>query len=432
MRIFKRLLFFSIFIVFVASCSHKQPNSMINPSHLSHLYQEYKWPADSSSIGTVWIYCDAPKYNLLADPVEGFTCVDDVARALVFWVRYYNINPNSDDLNKIKMLVNMVLKMQDTTGYFYNFLYPDVTIHKEHKNSISKPNFWSWRALWALTEANILLNKTNNNKLAIECAKAIDKLTYNMKNDIVIADSTYNYAGINVTYIINRFGADQVGLMMVGLTNYSKINNDPEIDQLILKLGKAILKVQKGDENTHPFGAFLSWQNIWHAWGNIQSYALLLAGDYLGEQQFIDAALFEINHFYPYLLKENWISGFSLNEVEGTIEVINQKQYPQIAYGVRPIVFACLQAYEITKIDKYAIQAGEMGSWFLGNNPANEVIYNAKTGICFDGINTVSDINYNSGAESTIEALLTIQAIEKNPIAFKAMIKYFKTQKTTN
>jgi hypothetical protein len=45
--------------------------------------------------------------------------------------------------------------------------------------------------------------------------------------------------------------------------------------------------MQKGDANNYPYGAFMSWQNLWHAWGNNQAYALLKAGQTFNEQSYI-------------------------------------------------------------------------------------------------------------------------------------------------
>ena len=39
-------------------------------------------------------------------------------------------------------------------------------------------------------------------------------------------------------------------------------------------------------------------------------------------------------------------------------------------------------------------------------------MYNPADGICYDGINSGNEINLNSGAESTIEALLSMQMLE--------------------
>ena len=50
-------------------------------------------------------------------------------------------------------------------------------------------------------------------------------------------------------------------------------------------------------------------------------------------------------------------------------------------------------------------------------------MYDHLTGRAYDGINSTSKTNYNSGAESTIEALLSIQAIESNAIARRILME---------
>ena len=81
------------------------------------------------------------------------------------------------------------------------------------------------------------------------------------------------------------------------------------------------------------------------------------------------------------------------------------------------MVYALLEAYKITSDTSYAIQAGQIAKWFTGKNPANEVMYNPHSGIIYDGIENENMINKNSGAESTIEGLLTLLRISQNRIA---------------
>ncbi len=83
------------------------------------------------------------------------------------------------------------------------------------------------------------------------------------------------------------------------------------------------------------------------------------------------------------------------------------------------MVFACLEAYRITNDEMYAKQAGEIACWLFGDNIDNAQMYFPQSGICYDGITDKKTVNRNSGAESTIEALLILQAVEKNPIARK-------------
>jgi hypothetical protein len=61
--------------------------------------------------------------------------------------------------------------------------------------------------------------------------------------------------------------------------------------------------------------------------------------------------------------------------------------------------------------------AGLAASWLMGNNAAKSQMYDPTTGRCFDGIVDSTNVNYNAGAESTIEALLTLVDIENHLIA---------------
>jgi hypothetical protein len=83
------------------------------------------------------------------------------------------------------------------------------------------------------------------------------------------------------------------------------------------------------------------------------------------------------------------------------------------------MVFALLEAYKITSDSSYAIKAGLAAKWFTGRNPAGVSMYNAHTGIIYDGIENEKIINKNSGAESTIEGLLSLLRVSLNPIALK-------------
>jgi hypothetical protein len=83
--------------------------------------------------------------------------------------------------------------------------------------------------------------------------------------------------------------------------------------------------------------------------------------------------------------------------------------------------------YELTQEERFAELAGELATWFLGNNPANQKMYDPETGRCFDGILSESAINRNSGAESTIEALYSILEVEANPIARRRLERYLSS-----
>ncbi len=187
--------------------------------------------------------------------------------------------------------------------------------------------------------------------------------------------------------------------------------------------------MQLGDSSNFPHGAFLTWQNIWHAWGNSQAEVLMLAGKVLHNESFIERGLREAQYFFRYILNENFIRKIAFRKQNNIIEPIEIQRFSQIAYNIRPMVMASLAAYEVTGEKHFAEQAGEIACWFFGKNPADQSVYDPETGRCFDGINSSNDINKNSGAESTIEALLAILAVENNDVANKIVRESYQQRK---
>ena len=423
---FKVEYIFSLLLLVSACTTHNTPNnhSLINTSHLEHLYQVVNIDNDIS-IGTIWIYSNAPDYHLLTDDDEGFTCVDDVSRTLVFYCRQYVKEPSKENLGKIESFSGFLMYMKAENDYYFNFLFPDNEINKLHPNSLANPNFWSWRALWALTELN-LLESTELDSLKNQTLPYIDLLLSNIQQLFSSESDTVVFDGIQVPSVVATYGSDQLALIMISLTNYYQLNNSPLVKDLLLKLGHYLMSVQYGDENTFPYYAFLSWKNNWHAWGNSQSYALLYTGRIIQNEQFINAGLNELKYFFPYCIEQNLISRFSVVRKKDSLLMVDFQQFPQIAYGLRPMIFALLEANEITGDECYAIQAGNLATWFFGNNPTKQVMYDQLTGRTFDGIDSSNKTNFNSGAESTIETLLSLQAIESNIIARQIVLQHLQ------
>ena len=192
------------------------------------------------------------------------------------------------------------------------------------------------------------------------------------------------------------------------------------------KLANGIVMMQNGDADHYPYSCFLSWENQWHAYGSDQAYALLQAGVFLNDPQYTVKGLAEVDNFYAWLLQNGFQSSFALTNNGGQLQPLNEKSFDQIAYGIRPMVFGSIRAYKLTGQDKYADMAGHLAAWFLGANEAGTKMYDVSTGRCFDAITSASNVNRNSGAESTIEALLSLQEVENYPAAKTALNKYRK------
>ena len=205
-------------------------------------------------------------------------------------------------------------------------------------------------------------------------------------------------------------GADATAEFLLGVVEYLKIQPDAELAQMAGQLADGILAMQQPPEADFP-GAFLSWKNRWHGWANAQSQALAQLADILQRPELLKSARFEADHYAAFLLTRGMLREWNPLHPE------NAREFEQIAYDIRPMALGLLEIAEASGDSDYAVLAGLAGSWLFGNNAAEKQMYHPETGRCFDGINDSLQINRNSGAESTIEALYTLVKLEQHPVA---------------
>jgi hypothetical protein len=399
---------------------------LVNTSHLDKLYIPVMFPGDVNAAG-VFIYSQYPDYHPVDASGEGFACVDDVSRAALVYLRSGKILSDTAMQNKLYNLIQFILRMQSTNGYFYNFLMSGNAINTTGPTSVNIANWWSWRALQALTEAGPAM-KNLNPSLFTKMNNAINLLVARIKVDFASQPATTKVVmGITVPeWLPGGSGTDQSAVLILGLVNYSLSNNDSVITSYVTKLADGIALMQQGDATHFPYNAFLSWENTWHAYGNLQAYALMIAGDFLKNNQYKVLAMAEVDSFYPWLLQNGYKSTFAISDSAGDYQILSESSYDQIAYGIEPMVFAAAEAYRETGQAKYADMTGHLAAWFLGANDGNVIMYSKATGICYDGLSQGGQANLNSGAESTIEALLTMQKVESDPVIKAALNKYKK------
>src|SRR5690348_8525427 len=120
-------IFFVFLIALSAVClqcatpqQKAQKTSLINTAHLDHLYDEIVVEGDT--VGMVHIYSEYPDYHFVGDADEGITCLDDVSRAAIFYMRHYKTTSKGAYLEKARMLMKYVLALQADNGYYYNFV----------------------------------------------------------------------------------------------------------------------------------------------------------------------------------------------------------------------------------------------------------------------------------------------------------------------
>ena len=394
------------------SCNNEKEESVeipsVNLDHLMHLYDVVDLPGNLCG-GVVRIYSEYPDYEFEIEPNEGFTCVDDVARAMMIdAIRFSNDEELQGQYN---FMAEFLIYMQAENGYFHNFIWHDLSINKTYRTSLAEPNWWSWRAFWALSNYN------GNDERLLEMSKqACQRLAENIFQLYLNQPlSTDTIEGVEVpNWLPLGTAGDQAAILILGLeAYYQQVNKDERVLKVMERLADGLLLTQKGDAGNFPFGAHMSWQNMWHAYGNSQAYAMLKAGQLLDRKDYIESALQEIDHFYSYLIKEDFPAYFSIKKTDGQYKIIERQQFSQIAYGFRPMIWACMKAYNVTGEEKYLKRAEKIATWFIGKNIANQQMYDQATGRCFDGIVSETKVNMNSGAESTIEALLSLQVFDQ-------------------
>ena len=395
---------------------------ILNTAHLEKLIIPVLFPNGAKALG-VSIYSNAPNYTPAAATGEGFTCVDDVARAALVYTRNPSFSTDTLIQKRAFGLIHFILNMQSENGYFYNFLNTGNTINNSGITSINEAKWWSWRALQTLTEAYDII-KTKNKPLADKMLLSADKLVARIKSDLVpTPKTTTQIDGLTIPEWLPE-GADQAATLILGLVPYCNAKPDAEIKDYIKKLADGILLMQFGSKDSFPHFAFLSSGNSWHAYGSFQAYALFKAADFLNMPVYKEKALEEVNNFYPWLIKNGYKNSFDVTSSNGVLAINNEKDFEQIAYGFSGYIFAATQAYQITKEEKYADIAGRLAAWFFGKNSASTTMFSKETGRCYDAIFTGNNINKNSGAESTIEALLSMQQVSAVPAVKASMEKY--------
>jgi hypothetical protein len=379
----------------------------VNIDHLLYLYADVDLPNGQPG-GIVHIYSEYPDYAYTIEPEEGYTCVDDVARAMMVDEIRFSRDPGIKE--KYNRMAEFLLYMQSDNGFFYNFVWNDLSINKTYRTTLAEPNWWSWRAFWALSNF-----KSNDDSLQMRVEASARMLGEKILETYLDLPKAYDTIdGVVIpSWLPLKTAGDQAALLILGLeAYYQNIDKDPDILKMISKLADGLKATQKGDPRMFPFGAYLSWQNAWHAYGNNQAYAMLRAGQLLDRDDYIKSALLEIDYFYRYVRYEKYMSFFSIRYNGEKYEVTGLNHFPQIAYNFRPMIWALTEAFKVTRKESYLETAIETAQWFIGKNYAKAAIYDSATGRGYDGFNSPVEVNMNSGAESTIEALLALQVFD--------------------
>ncbi len=324
--------------------------------------------------------------------------MDDAARAAVVYLRAFEQTGDSAARRDALGLLAFVAAMEQGDGEFVNFVDTRGRLNRDAPSSRKSMSFWAARSLWALGEGVRVLGSSDSTMATMRPVldRTVARLSRDVNNGALIGGS-----------------ATATAEALLGLLALQRADPSAELASLATRTASLLVPLSAGNMQTPPWGVRVERPGEnWHAWGARSTEALAVAAVVLNRPDFAVAARKEADAAWGRFL----LAGQVPSEItaDGTT-----KWFPQIAYGVGSVVEGYLALADATGDDRYALFGGLVAGWFLGANPASVAMYDAKTGRTFDGIDgpTPLKLNKNSGAESTIEALLALQAVTSRPEA---------------
>ena len=354
-------------------------------------------------VRVVSLYAEAPDYHLTGSPArdgfEGIASLDDAARAAVAYLREYEATGDVRVRDEAVRLLGFVTAMEQGDGEFVNFIDSAGRLNLKAPSSRKSMSYWAARSIWALGEAERVLGPSDSTLLT-PMRPVLHRAVARMEREVE--------AGRLIGGSTTATAEALLGLLAMQTEKSKAAETSLEMRTADLLAGRST-----GTATAAPWGAYVdSAAAPWHAWGARSTEALAIAARSMGRMNHGAAAVKEANGLWGRFLLAGRIPAAVAPDGTAT-------WYPQIAYGIGPIVEGYLALADLTGQRRYAVFAGLAASWFLGDNPAGVTMYDQRSGRAFDGLDgpSAAKLNRNSGAESTIEALLALQRVSSNPDA---------------
>ena len=416
------------------------PATLTNTAHLDFLRAQVTPPAqpghttyrlaDRPSIGQLWTYSEpGPDWTWTRvgggtyDPAsntwgQGAYNADDVSRAAVVYLRHWrqtgSLASRAAAFELLRGLTYLQTASGPNRGNVVLWMQPDGTLNpspvpKELPDpSDSDASYWLARTIWALGEGYAAFRGADPSFAAF-LRQRMELAIGAVERQVLVRYGTFQVVDGQRTpawLIVN--GADATAEAVLGLAAYVD-SGGGRAGTALRQLAEGIALLSGGDARHWPFGAVRPWalsRSVWHAWASQMPAALARAGTVLRDSSLIAPAVQDAAVFTPWLMT----SGGPDN---GRLPTPTERN--QIAYGVDSRVQSLLAVSAATHRAGFRRLAGMTAAWFFGANAAGITAYDRTTGTTVDTIEANGNVNRNSGAESTIHALLTMLALDANP-----------------
>jgi hypothetical protein len=410
------------------------PAPLTNLAHLDFLGDTVSPPAQSGhttyrldaepSVGVLWTYADRRDdghYDRIGggdhDPAtntysQGAFNADDVSRAAVVYLRHWRQTGSRDSRDRAYRLLRGLTYLQTASGpdagNVVLWMQPDGTLNRSARPvelpdpSDSGPSYWLARTVWALGEGYAAFRGTPfggflRSRMDLAVA-ALDRQVLSRYGEWQVVD------GVRVPAWLVVDGADASAEAVLGLSAYVSAGGGRAARVALGRLAEGIAAMAPtSSARTWPYGAILPWalsRSMWHGWGAQMPAALARASRVLHRPDLRAPAAVDAATFTPYLLAAG-------GPDNGWLPTPSDRT--QIAYGADSRVqsLVAVGAREL---------AGVAAGWYFGANAAGAAMYDPATGRTYDGVSGDGVVNRNSGAESTIHGLLSMLALDADPV----------------
>jgi len=419
---------------------------LTNLSHLNFLLDEVPLPviaghttyqaAENPVVEAPWTYADKNadgSYTPIGggdlDPATGYYSqgafnADDTARAAVVYLRHWQQTGDTTSRDHAFQTLRSLTYLQTTEGpnagnvvlwqQIDGTLNPSAEPVELPDPSDSAESYWLARTVWALGEGYAAFVDEDpefaaflEERLTLSLA-AVNRGSLGDYPAFDVAD------GDPVPAWLIADGADASAEAVLGLAAYleaeptgpTAATAETALSQL--SEGIAAMSTTEGASGDWPFGAIMPWTkspSLWHAWGGLAPAAVAVASDVLDDPTLLAAAVQDTAQFTPQLLA----AGGPDNAWSPT------PGEAQIAYGVDSRLQSLVATADAAEAPGLLNVAAITAGWYFGANRSGLPAYDPATGTAIDGIERDGRVNANSGAESTIHALLSMLTLDAHP-----------------
>lgn len=423
------------------TADQSHPSGMLtNLAHLDSLFASIRVAAipghttyriaQEPDIGVVWVYANfvsghyvptgGGAYDTASNTYgQGAYDADDISRAAVVYIRHWTTWHDEHSRRTAYQLLRGLTYLQTMSGADAGnvvlWMQPDGSLNPTPtppdtpNPSDSDASWWMGRTLWALGEGYAAFRQSDA-AFASFLAERFELSRDALLREVLDKYGSYDTVNGQTTprWLLSD-GADASSEACLGLAAHARATGDRKTTLALSRLAEGIGSMSRGTAVAWPFCALMQDArnlSLWHAYGDQLACALAQASDVLGQPHLLTPALHYGLSFASHLLVQGGPDNEWLPSPVGAAG--------QISYGAYCVLADLVELATVTGkpvFDQLAIFAG---SWWFGNNRGQAAMYDATTGVCYDGV-TSAGPNRNSGAESTICAQLAMMLLDTHP-----------------